>query len=144
MGLQVDRLGRRAQPPEDASARGGAGSDARMPVLDPDAIERLRQLDPGGSQGMLERVLRAYESSLTRQLAEIEGIARDAQDRLLRAAHTLKSSSAAVGALEFSRLCADVEHQLRQDRIMPTPEQLEALIHEGRRVLVAVGAMLSA
>lgn len=143
MGLHVERLGRLARPPEDASARGGAGSDARMPVLDPDAIERLRQLDPGGSQGMLERVLRAYESSLTRQLAEIEG-ARDAQDRLLRAAHTLKSSSAAVGALEFSRLCAEVEHQLRQDRIMPTPARLEALIHEGRRVLAAVGAMLSA
>jgi HPt (histidine-containing phosphotransfer) domain-containing protein len=143
MGLHNDCVGRLTQKPEDAGARGGAGSVACMPVLDPDAIERLRQLDPGGSQGMLERVLRAYESSLTRQLAEIDA-ARNAQDRLLRAAHTLKSSSAAVGALDFSRLCAEVEHQLRQDRIMPTPAQLEALIHEGHRVLAAVGAMLSA
>ena len=144
MGLHADRTGRLVRPQEEgAAAHGGAGSDGTVPVLDPDAIERLRQLDPGGSQGMLERVLRAYESSLARQLEEIDA-AREAHDRLLRSTHTLKSSSAAVGALDFSRLCAEVERQLRQERMPPTPAQLEALIHEGRRVLAAVGAMLSA
>ncbi len=139
MALQADRIGRLTLPPEGAAARGGAGGAG--PVLDPDAIERLRQLDPDGSQGMLERVLRAYESSLSRQLGEISG-SFDEPDRLARAAHTLKSSSAAIGALVFSQRCADVEQMLRQTRTLPTPAQLEALIHEGRRVLSAVGAML--
>jgi HPt (histidine-containing phosphotransfer) domain-containing protein len=65
-------------------------------------------------------------------------------DRMARAAHTLKSSSAAVGALAFSQMCADIEHVLRSLKVMPPTPQVEALIHEGARVQAAVGAMLSA
>lgn len=119
---------------------GGAPANA---LIDPQAIERLRQLDPGGQQKVLERVLQAYHTSLGRHLAEVEGAlsAADA-DRLARAAHTLKSSSAAVGALEFAQRCADIEQGIREHRTMPDAAQVEALIHEGGRVLQAVGAML--
>ena len=114
------------------------------PVIDPQAIERLRELDPTGQQGVLQRVLQAYETSLTRHLADIGTVATVADlDRLARAVHTLKSSSAAVGALAFSQHCADVEHQARSERRLPEPAELEALIHEGQQVLAAVGAMLT-
>jgi CheY-like chemotaxis protein len=93
-----------AAPP---ASRVGAAFDE--PVIDPEAITRLRELDPSGQQGVLRRVLHAYEASLARHLGDIAS-ARDGADldRLMRAVHTLKSSSAAVGAMAFSQRCADI------------------------------------
>lgn len=134
----------------EGAARGGsaspvAGMDAAATALiDPQSIERLRQLDPSGQQGVLDRVLRAYESSLGRHLDDVtRALSAGDLDRMARAAHTLKSSSAAVGALNFSQLCADIEHMLRSLKVMPPTSQVEALIHEGTRVQAAVGAMLA-
>jgi HPt (histidine-containing phosphotransfer) domain-containing protein len=114
------------------------------PLIDPQAIERLRELDPGGRHGVLPRVLKAYETSLARHLVDI-GSARDAadMDRMLRAVHTLKSSSAAVGAMGFSQRCADIEHGVRAGKTMPDAAQVDALVEEGQAVLAAVGAMLA-
>ena len=129
-----------------APMRGGGGAGGGdEPVIDPQAIERLRELDPDGRQGVLLRVLRAYENSLARHLADM-GSARDAADfdRLLRAVHTLKSSSAAVGAMGFSQRCADIELIVRAGKTMPDAADVQALIREGERVLTAVGAMLAA
>lgn len=127
--------------PPGALPDGGAAE----PVIDPQAIERLRDLDPGGQQGVLQRVLRAYESSLARHLADIGQAGHTAADldRLLRAVHTLKSSSAAVGAMAFSQRCADIEHIVRAEKCMPDAAEVEALLLEGRGVLAAVGAMLA-
>lgn len=112
-------------------------------MIDPEAIERLRQLDPTGQQGVLPRVLQAYETTLNRHLADVADAWSKAEaDRLSRAAHSLKSSSAAVGALAFAQLCADLEQMVRDRKGLPDGALVEALIHEGRRVLRAVGDML--
>ena len=117
---------------------------AGQPLLDPDSIERLHQLDPSGQQGVVQRVLRAYESSLSRHLDEIaQAFAGGDSERQARSAHTLKSSSAAIGALGFAQRCADLEQLVRHDKGVPGSDLVEALIHEGRLVLVAVGAMLA-
>lgn len=124
---------------------GGGGPPPHDVVIDADAIERLRQLDPDGTQGVLGRVLAAYRQSLSRHLDDMASAASGGDlQRLLRIAHTLKSSSAAVGALTFARHCAELEEQCR-DRLGGAPmAHVDALIHEGRAVLVAVGAMLAA
>lgn len=128
---------------DDVAGSAAAGASAMSPLIDPEAIERLRQLDPTGQQGVLRRVLQAYETSLTRHLAEVsEAAAQGDGDRLARSAHTLKSSSAAVGAMAFAQHCADAEQAVRQRQAMPDAARVEALIHEGRRVLRAVGDML--
>lgn len=127
-----------------AYAGGSLFPDAASPVIDPQAIERLRELDPTGQQGVLRRVLQAYETSLSRHLADIAAARTDGDlDRLSRSVHTLKSSSAAIGAMGFSQRCADVEHQARSERRQPEATELDALIDEGRLVLAAVGAMLA-
>ena len=112
--------------------------------LDPVAVERLRQLDPTGEAGVLGRVLRAYEVSLTRQLDDLAEAREAAQmERIGRLAHTLKSSSASVGAMRLSVICADVERGVRQQQQGPAIEtQLEALVHEAQAVREAVRAML--
>lgn len=113
------------------------------PSLDPTALDKLRELDPTGQQQVLRRVLTAYEQSLERMLGEL-GAARSAADldTVARIAHTLKSSSASVGALALSRCCAEAEKVLRGGEGGPLDVELDSLLHEGRRALQAVRAML--
>lgn len=113
------------------------------PSLDPAAIEKLRELDPTGKQQVVQRVLTAYEQSLARMLGELR-TARQAHDldTVARIAHTLKSSSASVGALDLSRRCAEAEKVLRGGEMGLLDGEMDSLLHEGERALVAVRAML--
>jgi len=82
--------------------------------LDAAALARLRELDPEGRAGVLQRVLTVYAASLVRAQAGLE-VALHTGDAAATAslAHTLKSSSASVGALALAAACAQVEARLR-------------------------------
>ena len=118
---------------------------ARAAVLDADALERLRELDPQGKSRLLERVLRAFESSASR-LAKQFREARAAGDMqgIRHVVHTLKSSSASIGALALARLCAEIEGSIRAEAFAALPERLDAMDRELTAVLQAVTPMLSA
>lgn len=134
------KLHRRRQAP-DAS---DAGSGRPPAVLDAEAINRLRQLDPDGSRGFMGQLLRTFDASLVRHLASLR--AAQAQADLKSAgdvAHTLKSSSASVGALDFAQACAVVERGARLGDTAVLQAPLEGLLDEGERVLAAVRAMLA-
>jgi HPt (histidine-containing phosphotransfer) domain-containing protein len=95
---------------------------SEAPVLDPAALARLTELDPTGANRLLERVLQAFQTSVARLRPQAE-TARQSGDRpaLRLVAHTLKSSSASIGALRLSQLCAQIESLIRQG----TQENLE-------------------
>ena len=102
-------------------------NSAPTPVLDEEALQRLRELDPTGQSHLLERVLRAFESSLLRLAPQLrEARERGDMQAIRHVAHTLKSSSASIGALRMSRLCAEIEAAVRQ----PAPEGLAALLDD--------------
>ena len=85
-------------------------------MLDEEALQRLRELDPSGQNHLLERVLRAFEGSLLRLAPQLrEARQRDDMQAIRHVAHTLKSSAASVGALRLSRLCAEIEALVRQE-----------------------------
>jgi hypothetical protein len=110
-------------------------------VLDAGALERLRELDPGGKGGLVARVLLTYPGSLAKLLAQFnDARAQGNREALRHAAHTLKSSSASVGALQLSVLCADVESHLREGRTDGLEGKLDAMAAEGERVLAALRA----
>ena len=113
------------------------------PILDPQALARLRELDPDGRHGVLERVLQAFEASLARMLGQLAAQRPQADALAVRdIAHTLKSSSASVGALALSQVCADVERRLRDGSAEPATGELDRLLAEGQAALAAVTAML--
>ncbi len=126
-------------PPLPASA-----ADASVPaVLDAAALQRLQALDPRGENQVVERVLRAFEGSLERLLDQAAAAQQQGDhDSMRHVAHTLKSSSASVGALRLSQHCSEVEHRLRQQQDPGIDASLAGLQHEGRRVLDAVRRML--
>ncbi len=108
-------------------------------VLDAQALARLQELDPGGKSGLLARVLATYLRSLDSLLEQLRIARQDADLQGQRhVVHTLKSSSASVGALKLSEQCADIERRLREG----LPESLDGLFDdlktEGERVLAAL------
>ncbi len=112
-------------------------------VLDPASLQRLHELDPQGANRVVERVLRAFEVSLTRLLPQAsQALAQDDLETLRHVVHTLKSSSASVGALELSRCCSEIENRLRQLQVDDLAERLARLNAEGGRVLAAVRCLL--
>jgi len=108
-------------------------------VLDAQALERLQELDPSGAAGLLVRVLATYTRSLQRLLDELRQ-ARAASDLQgqRHVAHTLKSSSASVGALKLSALCADIEARLRDGATEGLEDAVDAMAEEGQRVLAVL------
>jgi HPt (histidine-containing phosphotransfer) domain-containing protein len=112
-------------------------------VLDEASLQRLHELDPQGENRVVERVLRAFEASLTRLLPQSQAALQQGDQEALRhVVHTLKSSSASVGALQLSQHCGDIENRLRLHQADGLAQRLAALNAEGERVLVAVRSLL--
>jgi HPt (histidine-containing phosphotransfer) domain-containing protein len=104
-------------------------------VLDAQALARLAELDPGGKAGLVKRVLATYAQSLARLLPQLQAARASADLPALRhAAHTLKSSSASVGALALSALCAEVEARLRDGQGDGLDDRLGQLVAEAERI----------
>ena len=112
-------------------------------VLDAAALARLAELDPQGSAGLVPRVLATYANALERSRQELLLLRQPMQHEPLRhLAHTLKSSSASVGALALSALCAQVEHNVRSQPSGDIGQLLDAMQAEMQRVAGAVQTML--
>lgn len=116
---------------------------ADVTPLDALALQRLRELDPDGRHGVLQRVLQTFETSLQRQLTlAAEARTRGDAEAVGNIAHMLKSSSASVGALAFSARCAEIERAARGGTLTDLDAEVENLLTEGERALAAVRAML--
>lgn len=113
-------------------------------VLDAQALANLAQLDPTGASKLLSRVLTAYRGSLARLLPQLTA-ARMSLDlgTLKLVTHTLKSSSASIGALDLSALCGAAELALREGRLDGLPRILDDLLAEAAQVDAAVLQLLS-
>ena len=117
---------------------------ADPPRLDAVSLARLRELDPDGRHGVLTRVLGAFESSLARMTSQLQaeqGADGDA-GVVATVAHTLKSSAASIGALELSRVCAEVERRLREGQPGDLGADIARLLAAAEHAQLAVAAML--
>ncbi len=120
-----------------------ADQDDKPTPLDPQALARLRELDPDGRQGVLGRVLTAFDTSLARMIAQLQAEADGGSpDVVAGIAHTLKSSSASVGALALSQACADVEMRLRNGQSADLRHDIERLIVLSQAAQRSVAAIL--
>src|SRR5439155_135227 len=86
-------------PAVPSHAAAPATDEMLAPVIDPNALQALRALQRPGRPNVLVRIIDMFNSDAPRLLGEMQ-IAADASDgeALRHAAHTLKSTSANVGA----------------------------------------------
>jgi HPt (histidine-containing phosphotransfer) domain-containing protein len=117
-GLPATPAARPADPqamlPEPATP---AAMEPVAPCLDEAVLASLRSLQRPGTPSLLEKVAALYLGSAPAQVQDARA-ALLAGDRatLTRAVHSLKSSSANVGALRLSGLCRDYETHLREGK----------------------------
>lgn len=133
-----------------ADSPSGGGVEARSPsvdaargVLDAGAIARLNELDPTGANRLVGRVLQAFQASVARLRPQLDA-ARLIDDRnaIRLVAHTLKSSSASIGALSLSQLCAQLETLIRVDPTADLSGPLAAFDTDLDEALRAIDALL--
>ena len=110
---------------QGSTAPGAASAGVASSVLDPAALARLAELDPKGENHLLQRVLQAFQASAARLRPQAD-TARQNGDRagVRLVVHTLKSSSASIGAMHLSQLCAQIETTIR----LENGDDLEALL----------------
>src|SRR5689334_21137437 len=93
-------------------------SAANMVTLDHSAIEAVRQLDPDGQDRLLSRLIALYRDDSSQLLADIDnGLKVNDAEAIARAAHTLKSSSANLGATNVAAIARQIEHSARNGDI---------------------------
>lgn len=130
----------------------GTGGAARpdlppelLAMLDEQALDRLRELDPGGRMGLVPRVLRTFDSSMAKLLLQLQEAQGAADPQVVRhVAHTLKSSAASVGALQLSAMCADIERRVRESDTVGLHAQLDAMVAECQRLRTGLKFIASA
>jgi HPt (histidine-containing phosphotransfer) domain-containing protein len=107
-------------------------------LLDQKALDNIRAVHREGAPKLLERVINIYFESSPKLLQTLrDAIAGDdAAETIERAAHSLKSSSANLGATRLTALCGDLEKMARENRtegakaIVIEIEQLYPLVCE--------------
>jgi signal transduction histidine kinase/DNA-binding response OmpR family regulator len=89
-------------------------SAANKVTLDHSAIEAVRQLDPDGNDRLLSRLIALYRDDSSQLIADIDnGLKVGDSEAIARAAHTLKSSSANLGATSVAAIARQIEHAAR-------------------------------
>ena len=120
-----------------------AAKGSRPEVLDREALQRLFELDPQGKGKLIERVVQAFGTSTERMLPQLRSAEQTGDARAVKlVAHTLKSSSASLGATDLSRMCADLEQQMRNGIPADVGAQIERIAAEIGVVIQALKVMM--
>ena len=105
--------------------------------IDESALDAIRSLQRPGKPDILARIVNMYVEKSPELISAIEeGIAANDSDKVKMAAHTLKSSSAYVGASALADVCGRVESKAANDELNGTQEDV-ALISSGYESVVS-------
>ncbi|AWK85436.1 PAS domain S-box protein [Azospirillum thermophilum] len=128
------RLGRGLTSAETGTGAGAAVLPDRLPGLDLAAARR----SVGGNLGLLRRILGDFADSHGTDVARLSAeVASQSWRDALRTAHTLKGTSATIGALDLSQLAGDAERLLSGPAPALPPDLLPRL--EAAMVEVVTG-----
>jgi HPt (histidine-containing phosphotransfer) domain-containing protein len=126
--------------PVAASAPGDGTTAAAGPsaLLDPVALERLREM-AGGDAAFLEEMFETFLADAPGMLAEMrQSLEQGDAATLRRAAHSLKSNSADFGAKVLSDLCREVEMLAKAGTLDGVTEKLASIEAEWAQVRAAL------
>ena len=83
-------------------------------VIDPQAIENLRALNPGDNDEFLREIVGIFLEDTPQRLVELdESLAAGDAAKFTRAAHSIKGSSANLGAAALRSAAEKLEHRSR-------------------------------
>lgn len=128
-----------ASPPARAPVPAAAARD----VINPHALDNIRALSADRGGALVKRVVNAYIGDTPQQLVALRA-AIDGRDTgsVRKVAHTLKSSSANVGAELLAQMCKDLELLGRNNMTEGAAGILGDMEHEFQAVRRSLGAIL--
>ncbi len=110
-----------SDPSREHAPQHGGGT-----IIDPGALQGLRELGGEEDPGLLLDLITMFlDDAATRVQALEEAWERGDLEGVSRSAHTLKSSSASIGALPFSSVCKQIEKAARTGHETDLPSYVE-------------------
>jgi hypothetical protein len=98
-------------------------------AIDPETIQGLRELGGDDEPELLTELIQIFLEDAPQRMKDItEGLAHGDLSRVERGAHTLKSSSANIGALGLSDLCGRIVACARGSETKDLPVLCEASV----------------
>ena len=110
-----------------------------IPAVSPEAIASLREICPDDGGEFIKEIIQLYVDNTPRCIAELRtSLAKGDVTGFVRAAHTVKGSSANVGAQGLREIAERLELQSRRDGLT----KVESLIADCEEEFVRVDAEL--
>jgi signal transduction histidine kinase/DNA-binding response OmpR family regulator/HPt (histidine-containing phosphotransfer) domain-containing protein len=109
------------------------------PVIDRRVLNSLRQMAGSKTPALLRQIIAHYREDAPQRLQDIrDAIAAGDAQSLRQSAHTLRSSSANLGAMNLSHLCKKLEMMGRVGTTTDAPEWIAQIEAEYAKVKVAL------
>lgn len=126
-----------------SESESGVESKPVAAVLDPAALAAIRALQTPCKPDFLAQIIGVYLNNAQQLVGAIEtAYIAGQREILLRSAHTLKSSSANIGALDFAARCREIETATRAGQPEQADERIQTLRSEFNRVEAALHVVL--
>ncbi len=112
-------------------------------ALNPMRLDQIRELDPAGGHKLVNKILQAYLESADGYVQQLEqAIINGDADSLRRSAHTLKSSSANIGAESLSAIFKQLEAYGQSGELVHAKFLQESLQQHYQQVIAEIRKML--
>ncbi len=110
-----------------------------IPVLNLKRLEQIRGMDSSGERKLLHRILNAFVKSADQYMLQLEKVIEDEDSAAVyRIAHSLKSSSANIGAESLSVLFKQLEAYGKSGEMMSIRALWNDLHHQYQRALAEI------
>jgi two-component system, sensor histidine kinase and response regulator len=104
-------------------------------AVDASALNKIASLQPGNSAVLVNKVINLYIKTLNESVALFDEYDTD-HETIKKAMHTLKSSSANVGAFQLAKLSNTLEQALKVNHLSSIPQLINEIKTESQRVIL--------
>lgn len=88
------------------------------PLIDPEAIENLRSLNPDDNDEFLKELVDIFLSDTPARIVDLkQSLEASDATRFCRAAHSIKGSASNLGAEDLRGIAAELEHHSKEGRL---------------------------
>jgi histidine phosphotransfer protein HptB len=117
---------------------------AEPSVIDPQAIENLRALNPDDNDEFLREIAGIFLEDTPQRIAELDdSLAAGDVTKFMRAAHSIKGSSANLGAMALRAVAEKLEHESRTQGLAQVSEFLAQLKVEFARAQAELTTLIA-
>lgn len=118
---------------------------ADIPVIDPEALENLRALNPDDNDEFLREIAGIFLEDTPQRIAELDqSLAAGDVAKFTRAAHSIKGSSSNLGAMTLRAAAEKLEHLAKTSGLYGVAPLIASVKEEFVRTQAELGRLIPA